>query len=151
MTTPLLKENYRVAIGYPQYYTIDKLFIPLTGERAYFKKDLLPFMNKLEKKGYGVELFLNYTFRDKRIKVFALNGIKHPLKYEKNLTFETMAKLSMVELSNVISEVVKNKNPIQYLINAYFINFYLTNKRERKLQTQRFWEQIKMRLSQKRH
>lgn len=143
MVNPLLKENYRVAIGYPTYYTMDKLFMPLTGERAYFKKDLLPFMGKLEKKGYGVELFLNYTFRDKKIKIFALNGIKHPLKSEKNLNFRTFAKLSVVELSDVFGEMIKNKNPLQYLINAYFINFYLTDQHGRKQQIKRFWQQIK--------
>jgi len=36
----------------------------LTGERAFLRKDLLPYLNRLEKLRFGVEVFFNNHFKD---------------------------------------------------------------------------------------
>jgi glycosyltransferase involved in cell wall biosynthesis len=62
---PLLKEKKRCAIGVPLEKN-RKIFRPwefwLSGERAYFKKDLLPHLEKISKLRYGVELYLDSIF-----------------------------------------------------------------------------------------
>lgn len=143
ITTPLLTNQYRVAIGYPSYYSFDRLFKPLSGQRAYFKKDLLPYLGKLEKKGYGIELYLNHIFRKSKIKIFALDGMKYSLKIEKQLSWDAIAKLQIVQISDVFHEIMKNKNPLVYLIDAYFINFYFSKKKDRDLQFKKVVAYIK--------
>ena len=41
-------------------------FKKLTGERAYFRADLLPHLKRLEKTKFGAETYLNYIFENKR-------------------------------------------------------------------------------------
>lgn len=41
-------------------------FKKLTGERAYFKKDLLPHLKRLERTKFGAETYLNHIFENKR-------------------------------------------------------------------------------------
>ena len=58
----------------------------LTGERAYYRKDLLPYVNELKKLGYGTELFLNYIYRHKKIEFIKLSKLTQLSNYKKNGT-----------------------------------------------------------------
>ena len=63
LTNPLILGKKEVVIGYPNDIKTDKLFLPLSGERAYWKKNLTPYLREMSKKGYGLELYLNYIFQ----------------------------------------------------------------------------------------
>ena len=58
---PLLEKNADGVIGYMDKLS-DKVFRPLSGERAYFRKDLIRLRSAMQNKGYRLELFLNYAF-----------------------------------------------------------------------------------------
>jgi len=64
-----------------------KIFRPwefwLSGERAYFKRDLLPHLDKISKLRYGVELYLDSIFEPEEIKVVRLVSLISPSKFEK--------------------------------------------------------------------
>jgi len=57
---------------------------PLIGERLYPRKTLLPWLSQMKNLGYGLEVFLNHKFKDKKIKVVRLKNIFQPPKEEKN-------------------------------------------------------------------
>jgi len=53
----------------------------LTGERAFFRNDLLPHLDKMKETKFGVEVFFNNQFKDAtEVKMPGLCGI---LKFEK--------------------------------------------------------------------
>lgn len=120
---PLMDEKFDAVIGYPYWNNLDKLFLPLSGERAYFKKDLVPHLLEIEKKGYGMELFLNYLFKDKKIKLFPLKGVRHILKHEKQ-SIDVAAKMTLIEGIDILSEIIKQNNPVSYMIKTYLYRFY---------------------------
>lgn len=139
---PLVKQEYEATIGYPAYNNLDELFKPLSGERAYFKKDLLPFLKTIKKKGYGLELYLNYLYKDKRVKLFPLKGVKHILKHKKQ-SYDVVAKLTLIEMVDILSEILKQKNPLSYLIRSYLHPFYLKKPKKLDLQINKLINYIK--------
>jgi glycosyltransferase involved in cell wall biosynthesis len=144
---PLILGKKDVVIGYPNEKK-DKIFYPISGERAYFKKDLVPYLKKMLKKGYGLELYLNYIFRNKKIKLFPLDGVRSPSKYEKQ-TYDTYAKLFMVECFDILYEVLKQKNPVSYLMKSYLYSFYIKKPKRNNNQINKLIKYIKNNLIDK--
>jgi glycosyltransferase involved in cell wall biosynthesis len=138
---PLIEGKYDVVIGYPAANNLDVLFRPLSGERSYFKKDLLPYLDKLSIRGYGMELFLNYKFKNRKIKLFPLKGVKHYQKHEKQ-PYDTVAKMAIVEGKDILSELISQDNPIKYFLRAYFYPFYLKPPIKLKKQVRRLLDII---------
>lgn len=120
---PLFSGKYDASIGYRIHNTLDKLMRPLTGERAYFKKDLMPYINHMKDKGYGLELFLNYLFKDKNVYLFALKGVRNEYKQDKQ-PYGLAAKLYAVEFFDLLTEILKQKNPFSYLLRSYLYHYY---------------------------
>ena len=148
LINPLISGKKEVVIGYPNYIKADKLFLPLSGTRSYWKKDLLPYLKEIINKGYGLELFLNYIFRDKKIKLFPLHGIKHALKYEKQ-AYNMVAKLFLIESFDILSEILKQQNPISYLFKSYLYSFYIKKPKNNNNQVDKLIKYIKNNLIQK--
>lgn len=57
-------------------------FLILTGQRAYYKADLLPLVNEMEDLGYGVETFLFTKFPRDRTAIILLPGLVHLTKQD---------------------------------------------------------------------
>ena len=75
---PILEENFQAIIGVPKankngYLTPWAIY--LAGQRAYYKKDLLPHLKRMAKTRYGVETYLNPLFDKKETKIVSLNGL----------------------------------------------------------------------------
>ena len=156
LINPLITGKKDVVIGYPNYINADKLFLPLSGERSYWKKDLLPYLKEIADKGYGLELFLNYIFRKKLslyvmkmiMKLFPLHGVKTALKYEKQ-TYDMVAKLFLVESFDILSEILKQQNPISYLLKSYLYSFYVKKPKKNNNQIDKLIKYVKNNLIRK--
>ena len=84
---PILDGKIKAVLGYPSVGRIAEPFSDLTGERAYYKKDLVPHLEKMRITKFGVEIFLNGLFTEKETKKLALKQLRGLYKYEKhNLT-----------------------------------------------------------------
>lgn len=148
LINPLITGGKDVVIGYPNYIKSDKLFLPLSGERSYWKKDLIPLLKEMSKKGYGLELYLNYIFRNKKMKLFPLHGVKTALKYEKQ-SYDMVAKLFLVESFDILSEILKQQNPISYLLKSYLYSFYIKKPKKNSNQIDKLIKYVKNNLIQK--
>ena len=148
LTNPLILGKKEVVIGYPNDIKTDKLFLPLSGERAYWKKNLTPYLREISKKGYGLELYLNYIFRNKKMQLFPLNGVKTTLKYEKQ-TYDIVAKLFLVESFDILSEILKQQNPISYLLKSYLYSFYIKKPNKNNNQIDKLIKYVKNNLIKK--
>lgn len=88
MISLLIQENNDMVLGYTTkkigWFDINPIKI-LTGERALFKKDIIPIIVKMKESRFGVEtlLYLHYASMDKKIKYTKLVGLKHKDKYKK--------------------------------------------------------------------
>ena len=119
---PLQGRSADAVIGYPTQSKMDKFFKPLSGERAYFRKDLLPYLAVLKNKRWGLELYLNYLFRQKKVKIVPLQ-IKNTMKHHK-YSYNLAAKAYFIESFDILSEILRQKQPINYLKDSYIYPFY---------------------------
>jgi polyisoprenyl-phosphate glycosyltransferase len=135
--------RYQASVGYPIYYNIDHLLKPISGERAYFRKDLMPYLKEIKRKGYGLELYLNYIFKNRRTKIFPLKGVKNILKHNKQ-SLDVAAKLFLIEIIDIFGEISKQKNPFLFLNKSYLESFYFNkSNNEKKLNVNKFFRDIK--------
>ena len=86
---PLLRGKADMVIGYPvrgrNLVGAVAPFRSLSGERALFREDFLPMMERIRTSGYGVETLINLCYRgnEKRVHYARLSGLTHPIKVEK--------------------------------------------------------------------
>jgi glycosyltransferase involved in cell wall biosynthesis len=124
LVLPLLKEKKKCAIGVPLEKN-RKIFKPwefwLSGERAYFKRDLLPHLEKISKLRYGIELYLDSIFKPEEIKVVRLISLVSPSKFDKKEFFEAW-KDYFKEVKEIFEDLAKIKINYQFaknLIKSY--------------------------------
>ncbi len=113
---PLETKKYSVTIGY-LHDRVDKFMRLLSGTRAYFKSDLLPYINEIKKRGYGLELYLNYVFSDKKIRYFSIRGVKHSIKYQKQ-SLKISTRLILIEVIEILKEMSRQKKQIGYFLKV---------------------------------
>lgn len=118
---PLIRHSYQAVIGYPYHNKIDELLKSISGERAYFKKDLLPHISNIKNKGYGLELYLNHQYRHKKVKYIKLLNLRHEQKYKKQ-PIDFAAKMFMIEWFDLFAESLKQNN--DFAIHLIKSNLY---------------------------
>jgi len=124
---PLQSGNFDCSLGYRSSTMEASFGVPLSGERAYFKKDLEPHVKKFESMRYGgVELYLNYHFKNKRTKILKLHGVYSYAKHHKYSTVKA-TRLYAFSTYELISEIIRQKNPM-YFLKSYMSYVYLGNK-----------------------
>jgi len=106
---PLLEKKAKCTIGVPVEKGrkfIRPWEVYLSGERAYFKRDLMRYLPKFFKLKYGIEMFLNSLFLPKETKIVFLWGLISPSKFEKKDFSEAMREY-LKEVKEVITESKK--------------------------------------------
>ncbi len=122
---PILMEDARAVLGYPSSDSkLPELIAGYSGERAYYRKDLMPHVKKMSKTGFGVEVYLNRNFGNTTLKI-PLKGLAGPYKHQKysstfafkeymgearEITVE-LAKTRMIKAEDY--KIVKNFNKIR--------------------------------------
>ena len=124
LISPLLKEKKKCVIGVPlEKYR--KIIRPwefwLSGERAYFKTDLLPHLEKISKLRYGVELYLDSIFEPEEIKVVKLISLISPSKFEKKEFFQAWKEYfrEVKEIFEDLASIQINYRFAKNLIKGY--------------------------------
>lgn len=101
-----------MVLGSPSETFIDYRINPfksLTGERAMFKKDLIPILDDIRDIRFGVETYINLYFQAnaKRIKYVLLKGLTNPIKYKKKPAADATIEL-LNESKEVAVTLLKN-------------------------------------------
>lgn len=85
LLTPILDGHTRAVLGYPTKDSVlPTVFADLTGERAYYRQDLLPLLARMETSRFGVEVLLNNAFCEPQPVKVPLIGLRGLYKYEKH-------------------------------------------------------------------
>lgn len=105
----LNSKKTRAVLGYPTgKSTISNylcmLFKDITGERVYYKNDLLPHLSRIAKTRFGVEIYLNNLFKQHEIKTIPLRNLYHLFKQEKYNRKRALQE-TMKEIFEVIQEI----------------------------------------------
>jgi glycosyltransferase involved in cell wall biosynthesis len=94
---PILTGQADMVIGYPlrendPWNAADVLGVQrwLSGERAVWRDDLLPLLERMSPSRFGVETLINmhYKTRHQPIRMVMLNGLQHVIKFEKSAPAE---------------------------------------------------------------
>ncbi len=126
---PLLLKNSDLTIGYRSSTVEKSVGVPFSGERAYFKRDLLPLTKTIKKKAYAaLELYLNYHFKNKRKKIVHLKGVYSTPKHEK-YSYQLATKLYLHETYKMASEILSQKNLFSFFAKSYLSYIYLNDRR----------------------
>lgn len=122
--TPMISSQAEIVVGTRDYWVDNWFARSLSGERAYFKKDLLPLLPEISKLGYKVEVFLNYKFSHKKTKVVLIGGVVAPYKWHKDGIDKGLGRhVKMTQ--DIISHVFEQDSPIDYFYKSFIKNFYL--------------------------
>ena len=109
---PLVNKDSDMILGYSTVNILTKDVNPLkilTGERALFKKDIMPILDKIKESRFGVEtlLYFYYISIGKSIKFIVLPELKHRDKYKK-ASFKEATSNYIGEGWEIISTAIKN-------------------------------------------
>mgnify|MGYP001025654685 CR=1 FL=1 len=109
LVLPLIYGTARAVLGQgaPEGIPLTRAFSPtmiLTGQRAYFKQDLMPLAEEMENLGYGVETFLFSRFGRDRTAAVILPGLTHLVK--KDTSSPAAATLAYLREMKEILETV---------------------------------------------
>lgn len=80
---PLFDGTVKAVVGYIRSKT--EVTKPLGGQRAYYKRDLLPYLDEMSSTRFGVEIYLNGLFKKEetaKILLKELNSLRKEEKYE---------------------------------------------------------------------
>lgn len=81
---PIINHHWRAVVGVRKNIRmIPSPFARLSGERVYYKEDLLEHLKQMRKTRFGIEIFLNHLFDNKPVKKISLMKLKGLYKYEK--------------------------------------------------------------------
>lgn len=89
--SPILSGSKKAILGYGtpgknHFFASSSIVKRVTGQRAYYRKDLIPHLNKIAKTKYGVEIYLNSLFGEKETKMVPLVKLGHIWKHKKHKT-----------------------------------------------------------------
>lgn len=82
---PLLKGKKRATIGNMLNKAGFSIFSDISGQRSYFKSDLIPYIDEISKTRYGVEVFLNHLIpkeQTSKVNLINLNTLFKHQKYD---------------------------------------------------------------------
>jgi len=112
LVSPLLHSKAKAVLGHTK--EIDKLWQQilfqgvLTGQRAYFRSDLLPHLKKMSKTKYGIEVYLNSIHDSKDVIRTPLMGVGHVWKHKKYKR-GTAVKKYIEQVIDIAEEVGKQE------------------------------------------
>jgi len=124
LVDPLRSGQYDAAVGIRGEIWDKVFFRPVNGDRAYFKKDILTCLENFRDKGYGLELSLNYEYRNKRVKMVAFDRVHHLFQFKKKSFTEAVRQLGR-QWREIYLLVLRHKHPLRFFYYAYLHHFYV--------------------------
>ena len=129
LVLPLIYGEADMVIGQPYPNEMRRRLNPLrplellAGERALYKKDILPLVDRIRTSKYGVEtlMVLYYKSQGKRIKIEYLWGVTHLLKFQKEEPFSVL-KNYLKEASDILGATASNYSLVLAAAKTALVN-----------------------------
>lgn len=93
--TPMFKKEKKAVLGYGtrsrnHFWDSSSFVKSVTGQRAYFRQDLFPYLNIMARKKYGVEIYLNTLFDKKDVELIPLIKVTHIWNHKKHPPYKAI-------------------------------------------------------------
>jgi glycosyltransferase involved in cell wall biosynthesis len=124
LVDPLRSGKYDASIGIRGAFADKVFFRPVNGDRAYFKKDILPYLEKFKSKGYGLELSINYEYRNKRVKLVDFHKIHHLFQFKKKSFMGAIGQAGH-QWKEIYLLILKHERPFHFFYYSYLWHFYI--------------------------
>lgn len=129
LVLPLIYGEADMVIGQPYPNEMRRRLNPfrplelLAGERALYKKDILPIVDKIRTSKYGIEtlMVLYYKSQGKRIKIEYLWGVTHLLKFQKEAHLSVL-KNYLKEASDILGATAINYSLVLAAAKTALVN-----------------------------
>jgi len=129
LVSPLIHGEADMVIGQPYPNEMRRRLNPLrplellAGERALYKKDILPIVDRIRTSKYGVEtlMVLYYKSQGKRIKIEYLWGVTHLLKFQKEEPLSVL-KNYLKEASDILGATASNYSLVLAAAKTALVN-----------------------------
>ena len=129
LVLPLIHGEADMVIGQPYPNEMRRRLNPLrplellAGERALYKKDILPIVDRIRTSKYGVEtlMVLYYKSQGKRIKIEYLWGVTHLLKFQKEEPLSVL-KNYLKEASDILGTTASNYSLVLAAAKTALVN-----------------------------
>jgi len=108
LVLPLLGGKAEAALGVLSFSSTSAKPSPsLTGQRAYWKKDLIPHLKQISKTRYGAEIYLNSVFKKKKVAKVELENLVYLAKRHKMPFSDLPAAYlrQILEMSRTVAKV----------------------------------------------
>lgn len=108
LVLPIVKKESTHVLAYPKKGGIPIL---LTGQRAYLKELLLPYLDLFKKTRYGLETYLNDIYKTRWGKIVRLNDLSFYSKFDKFSKNEAINSYlqEIIEISKTKAEIQASK------------------------------------------
>jgi glycosyltransferase involved in cell wall biosynthesis len=113
LLNPLLQSSARATIGNMVNKAGFSIFSGISGQRAYFKSDLIPYLNEISNSRYGVEVYMNSIIPKQNVQKVVLMNLDTLFKHQKHNTITAIEeyKTEILEIAKVLyknNRITKN-------------------------------------------
>jgi glycosyltransferase involved in cell wall biosynthesis len=115
LLSPILKGEADAVLGYAKRGEMPNLAAHLTGQRVYYKEDLLPILDQIAGSRFGVEVLLNDIFKGKRVAMVPLQDLIGLTKAEKRSPLLAVIEY-IEEMNEILSQLLRMKAPALWSI-----------------------------------
>lgn len=144
LSQPILQRKTNYVLAFPKK---KDLLSTLTGQRAYLKEILVPYLKYFQKSRFGLETYLNSIFDPKWGLSVHLDCLKHLIKHQKMPTSEVLSAYvqEMLEISKAKTEIqLKKHHQLKKILNVREIKtLEALKKRVNKIKDKEISELIK--------
>lgn len=131
LVRPILARKTNYTLGMTELNKLNKFWFRITGQRAYLREPLEPYLEEIKNSRFGVEVFLNDIFPFKWGKKVYLGGLDFVPKYQKMPISEALPAFikMMLEVSKTRVELrIKQHRQLEKLLNPKKIKSLKTFK-----------------------
>jgi glycosyltransferase involved in cell wall biosynthesis len=115
LLSPIFRGDADVVLGYAKRGEVPNLAAHLTGQRVYYREDLLPYLDQIAPSRFGVEVLLNDLFQDKRVVMLPLQDLVGLTKAEKRSLLLALREY-LEEANEIVSQLMRMKMPTLWAI-----------------------------------
>jgi glycosyltransferase involved in cell wall biosynthesis len=115
LLSPILRKEADAVLGYAKRGEMPNLAAHLTGQRVYYREDLLPFLDQIARSRFGVEVLLNDIYKDRRVVMLPLQDLVGLTKAEKRSLFLAVREY-LEEANEIVNQLLRMKAPALWAI-----------------------------------
>jgi glycosyltransferase involved in cell wall biosynthesis len=115
LLSPILRDSADAVLGYARRGEAPNLAAHLTGQRVYYREDLLPLLDQMANSRFGVEVLLNDFFNEKRVVMVPLQDLIGLTKAEKRSPIQAFREY-LEEANEIVNQLLRMKAPFLWAI-----------------------------------